>query len=237
MQKVLKFKDLSITIKGTTLFTTPDISLEKGLYALVGRNGTGKTTFLNSVLANRSDFSGSINYQGKEISDYSKEELAKEIAVVFTKPQIFGNHSVKDILTLGRLPYQNLFAKSNEADIAKINEVIEMLDLKTLVNREFNSLSDGEKQMVMIGRALVQDTNILILDEPGAFLDIVNRYRLIEILKKVSTETDKLILFSTHHVDMLEKYCDGLLLILDNEMKLCNDNSQYQSIIQKAFDI
>ncbi len=233
----LEFKGLHINIADRELFKLNDLTIFEGLYALVGRNGTGKTTFLNTILGNRDDYAGEINIEGRQMPEYSNEDLAKSISVVFTKAQVFGSHSVYDVLSLGRLPYQNVFASLSSTDISKIDEIIELLDLNDFKEREFSSLSDGEKQMVMIGRALVQDTKILILDEPGAFLDIVNRYKMMAVLKDIAEKTNKLILFSTHHVDMVQNYCDGLLIIANGELKYFQEQNEFQAIIHETFGL
>ena len=234
---MLKFNQVDISIEGNSLFSIQEIHLENGLYAIVGRNGTGKTTFLNAILSQEEMNSGAILLNDQPVSDFNRTELAKNVAVVFTKPNIFGNHLVSEVLALGRLPYQNLFSLGTKEDEKIIDSVLELLEISDLKNRIFNSLSDGEKQMCMIGRALVQETNVLILDEPSAFLDPVNRFKLHEVLVKIAKESNKLILFSTHHIDELHSYCDGVLLISNQQMNLITDKNNFKDSIYKAFKL
>jgi iron complex transport system ATP-binding protein len=171
------------------------------------------------------------------ISDFDTKILSKKIAIVNTKPTLFGKHTVSDVLFLGRLPYQNMFASKSKEDEVIVQNVIDKLGLSGLKNELFTQLSDGEKQLVMIGRALVQDTQIILLDEPSAFLDVVNQFKILEILAKISIADKKLILFSTHQIESLQQYCEKVLLISNNEMKLLQNKQNYSALIKASFGI
>jgi len=211
-----------------------NFEMKKGLWALVGRNGAGKTTFLRTVSGANSNFSGKINLDNENLSNYSGIELAKKIAVVFSKVDLFGEHTALDILFLGRIPYQGLFSKTTARDKMVIDKVVELLNIQALLHKTFSVLSDGEKQLVMIGRALVQDTNVIILDEPTAFLDVVNRKTIVEILAKIAT--DKLIIFSTHNIDLIDQFCDGMLLIQNNELEIVKTKNEFKDKLNKLFE-
>lgn len=234
---MLNLSNIEIRVSDRSLFKLAELNLTNGLVALVGRNGTGKSTFLRTILGEHQNYLGDIKINGFELSKISKEEKAKLISVVYSKPEIFGHHTVREVLLLGRLPYQNLFAKVTEQDILVVEKNIALLNLDDFADKEFSILSDGEKQMVMIGRALVQDTPIILLDEPGAFLDVVNRYKLSDVLKKIVTETNKLIIYSTHHIDLLESHCSGVLLIANSEMKFLKDSNQFLPEIKRTFGL
>ncbi|MDA7803936.1 ABC transporter ATP-binding protein [Crocinitomix sp.] len=234
---MLTFKDLKIKVNGRELFELKDLSLGHGLVALVGRNGAGKSTFLRSIMGLHQDYSGAILLNDTNTKSFSRVELAKEIAIVYSKASIFGNHSGRDVLILGRLPYQNAFARIKKEDHEKVNAVIELFGLADFVDQEFTSLSDGEKQLIMIGRALVQETKIILLDEPGAFLDVVNRYRMNEILQKIAKESDRLILYSTHDIESLQENADKVLLIDNNRIELLADKLTFKRDIFKIFGL
>ena len=219
------------------LFNLDELYLEKGLYALVGRNGTGKSTFLNALIGENTLAQGEIKINQSDLKDLPTGQLAQAISIVRSQSTVFGEHTAADVLMLGRIPYQGMLSKASNTDRHKVNEVINLLQIVSLKNRIFNTLSDGEKQLVMIGRALVQDTPIILLDEPTAFLDLVNRNQLMQILKSICEKTEKLIIFSTHHVDVIEQYCDGLLLISDGEMIFTEDQIQFIPQIETAFSI
>jgi iron complex transport system ATP-binding protein len=155
-----------------------NLDLKSGLWALIGRNGSGKSTFLNAISGINSKFEGEITIGTRKQLSISPQDIAKKIAVVFSRSQVFGNHTALDVLYLGRIPFQGVFSKLSDYDNDKVKEVVELLRIESLIEKQFSVLSDGEKQLVMIGRALVQDTEIILLDEPTAFLDVVNRKKL-----------------------------------------------------------
>ena len=219
------------------LFHLPSLHLDKGLIALVGRNGAGKSTFLKMILGDHKNFTGSIFINGKNENEITSSQRARLISVVYTKPEIFGNHTVKEVLLLGRIPYQNIFSQISPEDRIKVEQIANLLEIDEMLHANFSILSDGEKQLVMIGRALVQDTPILLLDEPAAFLDLVNRYKLAQILKKIVVETNKLIIYSTHHLDLLNQYCNGVLLISDYQMEYLTEANLFAETIKVKFGI
>jgi len=234
---LLELENISINAGTKHLFKLNQLNLEVGLVALVGRNGTGKSTFIRTLLGDNKNYSGKINWKGKSLTEISPSERAKLIAVVYSKPQIFGNHTVIEVLLLGRIPHQNIFTKITSADWEITEKILDLLNLHDFRDTPFNILSDGEKQLVMIGRALVQQTPIILLDEPGAFLDLVNRYQLAALLKRIANQENRLVIYSTHHIDLLEEYCTGILLIDKEDMKFHNNNTLFLSTIRRAFNL
>lgn len=219
------------------LLSIKDLSLSEGPIALVGRNGAGKSTFLRTIMGEHQQYSGQILINGKPIDTLSRVERAKLIAIVYSKSTIFGNHSGREVLMLGRLPYQNVFSKSTADDHKRIDQVIEQLKLQDFVDRKFSELSDGEKQLIMIGRALVQDTDVILLDEPGAFLDLVNRHRLMEVFVKISSELGKLVVFSTHDINFLDSVCKHVLLIEKENLIQLEESGSFIERINTSFGL
>ena len=211
-----------------------NLELKSGLWALVGRNGAGKSTFLNALSGVNTNFEGEILINDKPQKSISTQQMAKTIAVVFSKTELFGNHTGLDVLYLGRIPYQGVFSKITKADKEKVTEIIELLSLKLLINKPFSVLSDGEKQLIMIGRALVQDTELILLDEPTAFLDVVNRKKIVKLLAKVSHE--KLIIFSTHNIDLIEEFCGGMLLIQNDKLTSESNTNRFKTQLETLFE-
>ena len=211
-----------------------NLELTTGLWALVGRNGSGKSTFLRALSGVNSKFEGTIFINTKSQKSISAQQMAKLVSVVFSKSEIFGNHKAIDVLFLGRIPYQGVFSRVTKEDTKKVEEVVELLDLHALINKRFSVLSDGERQLIMIGRALVQDTKLILLDEPTAFLDVVNRKKIVKILASVSTE--KLILFSTHNIDLIEEFCNGILLINNNELISVDSKKEFKHQLETLFE-
>ena len=173
----------------------------------------------------------------RPIHQFSKVELAKEIAVVYSKVEIFGDYLVKDILDLGRIPYQNRLANNTQDDEKLIKKVANDMGIESFLDRRFNSLSDGEKQLIMIARAFVQETNIILMDEPTAFLDLVNRNLLVKQLSEKAVKSSKLILFSTHDIDLIDKYCQEVLFIHNDEMIKMSREESYSGQIKKTFNL
>jgi len=232
---LLEFENIELYIKDRLLFSSGQVKLDKGLVALIGRNGTGKSTFLKTIVDNRHSLSSQIQIDEKPLMEYSSEELSRVIAVVYSRSQVFGEHTVNDVLLLGRTPYLSPLRGYSEEDHKQVRNVVELLEIQNLKDQVFNALSDGEKQLVMIGRALVQDTKIIVLDEPTAFLDVVNKQRILELLAKISES--KLILFSSHQVGLLARLCDQLLLIDKEELNLFTNKEQFKEIIESSFQI
>lgn len=235
---MLSFKQSIIsTHQKRVLFRAQDIKLVSGIVALVGRNGAGKSTLFKTIMGLHALHEGRIEIEGKDVRLYRRDELAKKVAIVFSKSTVFGNHTGRDLLYLGRLPYQNMFAKRTAVDNQIVDQIIELLDLRDFVDREFIQMSDGEKQLMMIGRAMAQDTPIILLDEPNAFLDLVNRHRVMKVLKKIGEEGRKLVLFSTHEIDFLPQICQSLLLIKEGNLLQIKEQDQFISKIHSCFGL
>ena len=234
---MLECKDISIQAGNKFLFSCSQLVLVKGMYALIGRNGSGKSTFLSTILGENELKEGVVELADTPITELSPSKMSTTISIVRSRPLLYGDYRVGDILLLGRIPYQGMLAIPSKEDNEIIEDVSDRLGLTDFLEREYNSLSDGEKQLVMVGRAMVQDTPVILLDEPTAFLDLVNRIELLKHLKTLAEEKNKLIIFSTHHVEILSKFCDGIMLISDQELNLINDSSKFETEIAKAFGV
>ena len=234
---MLTFKNIELSIGKQLLFKTKEIVLKSGVVALVGRNGAGKSTFIRAILGDQELQAGQIFLGSDLIESYSARDLSKKIAIVYSKPQLFGDHTVQEVLLLGRIPHQNIWGMSSSKDLNIVSDVAKMISIEKLLDKGFQSLSDGEKQLVMIGRAICQSTDIIILDEPAAFLDVVNRRELISLLNRISKNEKKLIIFSTHHVETLKDDCDHLLIIDQKELFLSSNSDKFDELINNAFKL
>ncbi|MBI9036336.1 MAG: ABC transporter ATP-binding protein [Bacteroidales bacterium] len=180
---------------------------------LLGPNGAGKSTLLRTISGFQPAFNGDIKLKGKSTHDISAAELSQSIAVVLTDRIDAGNLRVYDIASMGRHPYTSFWGSLTSKDLRMVGQALEMTGMISMKNRMFSSLSDGEKQKVMIAKALAQDTPIMILDEPTAFLDFPSKIEIMRLLKKLSTDTSKSILMSTHDVELAIQSADRIFLL------------------------
>jgi iron complex transport system ATP-binding protein len=225
MEEIITLRNVSIGYRqkaANQKTVKEDISLHalKGeLVALIGENGIGKSTLLRTIAGIQPALTGIINIRSKAIDSYREKELALILSFVSTEIIRVSNLSVFDLISLGRYPYTNWSGRLTYKDRQIVEEAIEMVGLKGYENKMVNFISDGERQKTMIARTLAQDTDIVVLDEPTAFLDLSNKYEIIHILHRLANEKGKTILFSTHDLTTAIAESDRLWLMLENSVK------------------
>jgi len=210
------------------------ISLEKGkLISLIGANGIGKSTLLKTITGIQKPISGDVILNDKNISEHTSLELAKELSLVLTESLPPSNLTVFELVALGRQPYTNWIGTLTNEDKLKINEAIELTQISHLADKKHFEISDGQLQKVLIARALAQDTPLIILDEPTTHLDLLHKISLFKLLKKLTAETQKCILFSTHDIELAIQSSDEIIIMTPG--KVIQDKPQ--TLIQNhAFD-
>ena len=212
--EVLKTKDLHIGYKDKAILPPINVSLDEGnMIALIGPNGAGKSTLFKTLTAHIKPVSGSIELMGKDLSDYSSKEKAMLIGLVLTERPDDMFLKVYDVVASGRCPYTNFFGKIEKEDENIIQESLEIVGINHLKDRYFNTLSDGEKQKVMIAKTLAQNTPIIFMDEPTAFIDYPSKIELFSLMKMLSKERNKTIIFSSHDLELLLRYTDDIWMI------------------------
>jgi len=204
----IKTQNLSIGYK-KPLIENLSFEISNGLTCLIGPNGSGKSTLLKTIAGLIKPLAGSISVFGKDSSSINSLDLAKLIAFVPARFPTETNIKVFDFVALGRIPHTNAFGKLEKNDLEKINSAMEQAEVADFANRRVNSLSDGEKQRVALARALAQDTKILLMDEPTAFLDYQHRIKLFEFLTE--KQKDKIYLVSTHELDLAKRFTESVL--------------------------
>ena len=220
---VLQTKSLSIGYKkskGRVLFIQQDLNLSAAqgeMVCLIGPNGCGKSTLIRSIAGLQPYFAGEIYIGGKAISKQNNKSRALLIGLVLTDRVEAGNLNVFDIVSIGRQPHTNWLGGLSETDEKRIWEALEQVHLTAYAKRLFNELSDGEKQRVMIAKALVQDTSLIILDEPTAHLDLPNRVEIMLLLRNLAKQTQKTIILSTHELDLALQVADTIWLMQQNK--------------------
>ena len=214
MQKVLQTYHLSIGYKGQALMPAINVSLNEGdIVALAGPNGSGKTTLFKTLSASLKPVGGEVKLFGKDLRDYSPTERSSLFSLVLTEKPDDLFLKVFDIVAAGRYPHLGLLAKLKAEDEQIIYDSLETVGISHLINRNFVSLSDGEQQKVMIAKALVQDTPLIFMDEPAAFLDYPSKIELVNIMHKLSRQKHKTILFSSHDLDLLLRHADVMWVV------------------------
>lgn len=194
-----------------------NIALETGdCLAVLGRNGSGKSTLLHTICKLIPALGGEIYIGDQPVSKLNYRELALQISIVFSgRRDMIGQITVEEILKLGRFPYTGFYAKLNAADKSKIEEIVSYLHLEKLYYKNINHLSDGEAQKVMIARALVQDTPLIIFDEPTTHLDLFNKHEIFQLIKSLAGK-QKTILISTHEVNHALDIANQCILFTEN---------------------
>jgi iron complex transport system ATP-binding protein len=215
---ILQTQNLSIgyTSKGTikTVAQEVAIHLQQGkLIGLVGANGIGKSTLLRTITGIQKPLSGTVLLNEKPIESFEPLALAQQISVVLTEKLPPSNLTVCELIALGRQPYTNWLGKLTDDDKNKIEKAIELTEINHLIHQKHYEISDGQLQKVLIARALAQDTPLIVLDEPTTHLDLLHKVSLFKLLKKLTAETQKCILFSTHDIDLAIQLSDEMIVM------------------------
>ncbi len=196
------------------LIDVSNLKLQRGqLYTLIGRNGSGKTTLLNTLLGITPVLQGEIFIHQKNISHLKPKEKAQLVAYV---PSLFAGAqhlSTRDYIAMGRAPYTNFIGKLSEADWKLVDSIIDQLNIGHLTHKDTSKLSDGERQIATIAKALTQQTEVILLDEPTAFLDYANRMSVLQLLQRISKELNVCILQTSHDLELCIEFSDTLLVI------------------------
>lgn len=191
-----------------------DASFYSGeLTCLLGPNGAGKSTLLRTLAGLQKPLSGSVEISGRQLSDYSGRDLARTVSVVLTDKPMLENMDVETLVGLGRAPYTGFWGRFTDADRAAVDKAISLTGIEPLRRRMVQSLSDGERQKAMIAKAFAQETPVIFLDEPTAFLDYPSKVEIMLLLYSLSHEMGKTIFMSTHDLDMAMQLSDHIWLM------------------------
>lgn len=183
------------------------------LTCLLGANGVGKSTLLRTLSAFQPKLAGDILLDGREIETFSDKELSRMIGVVLTEKPDIRNMSVRELVALGRSPYTGFWGTLNDEDWQVVDEAVEAVRISSLSSRMVHTLSDGERQKVMIAKALAQQTPVIFLDEPTAFLDFPSKVEMMQLLRRLAIEQQKTIFLSTHDFELALQVVDRLWLM------------------------
>lgn len=217
-QNTIHIKDLSIGYPGKSDVKVVADHINAGIHSgeltcLLGANGVGKSTLLRTLSAFQPKLGGEINIVDKEINDYTDKELSTVISVVLTEKCDVRNMTVTELVGLGRSPYTGFWGTLSKEDQGIVEHSISLVRIENLANRMVHTLSDGERQKVMIAKALAQETPVIFLDEPTAFLDFPSKVEMMQLLHHLSRRTDKTIFLSTHDLELALQIADKIWLM------------------------
>ncbi len=202
-----------------TLISNVNAHLNLGeVCLLIGNNGVGKTTLIKSILHQIPLLSGEISINNKNVKNLSVKEIAENIAVVFSKSIVPQNYTVEDLISLGKYIYYPFYFELSKKDREEVSHIIEKLDLVQYKNTLLKNLSDGNLQKAFIGRALTQNSSVIILDEPTTHLDEKNKIIILKTLRKLAQEQNKLILFSSHDWRLAKEFADIIWYVKDHHL-------------------
>ena len=234
---MIRLENISLAYDGRTIIRESSAQLGRGeLCALIGRNGTGKSTLLRAIIGLLKTSVGRIVIDGEDVTMLADDAKARLISFVSTERVRVANLLCEDVVATGRAPYTNWIGRIQEQDRKIVAEALRTVGMESFAGRSIDTLSDGECQRIMIARALAQQTPIILLDEPTAFLDIPARFELCRLLRRLAQEQQKCILFSTHDIDAALPACDSALIIEEGEIsKVANE--QAKSVIDSLFGL
>lgn len=221
MKTILETSNLNIGYKSrketVTIAENLNLNLSSGkLISLIGANGIGKSTLLRTITGIQQPLAGNVFLNDKNINTYKPLDLAQDLSLVLTENLPPSNLSVFELVALGRQPYTNWIGTLTPTDIEKVQEALELTQIEHLAQKKHYEISDGQLQKVLIARALAQDTPLIILDEPTTHLDLLHKVALFKLLKKLTQETQKCILFSTHDIDLGIQLSDEMIIMTQN---------------------
>ena len=215
----LETDKLSYTYVGYPVLQDIDIKVNEGeILGILGPNGCGKTTLLKNLNKNLSPKGGKVLLDGEDLEEITKKDIAKRIAVVPQTNEVHFSFTVKDIVSMGRMPFQGLMEGMSRSDMDIVEESIARVGLTDYVDRHINVMSGGERQRVIIARALAQTPDILLMDEPTLHLDINTQFDVLDLVRDLSRKDGLTVVIVSHDLGMVARYCDRVLLIKDHRI-------------------
>lgn len=209
-----QMKDLSVGYNGNSLIRDINIGINKGeIVTLIGPNGSGKSTILKSITRQLKVVGGNVFFDDTSFLKLPYKELASKMAVVLTdriKTELMTCH---DIVATGRYPYTGRLGILTQEDERLVEEAMQAVHAQELGNRDFNAISDGQKQRVLLARAICQDPDVIVLDEPTSFLDVKYKLELLSILERMARQKKITVIMSLHEIDLAQKISDKIICV------------------------
>lgn len=214
-------ENLSVGYSGKVLIHDINLSVEKGrILTLIGPNGSGKSTILKTITRHLEKIAGVIVLENQNLTKLSNKELAKRLSVMLTErinPELM---TCEQVVAMGRYPYTNYFGTMTAQDREIVQESLRMVRAEELADRPFTDISDGQRQRIMLARAICQQPEIIVLDEPTSYLDIRHKIELLDILRKMASEKNVAVVMSLHEIDLAAKVSDQIICVKGDQISL-----------------
>ena len=216
-----KTENLSVGYNGSVLIHDICLSVEQGkILTLIGPNGSGKSTILKTITKHLQKIAGVVTIQGMDIAKWSNKELAKRLSVMLTdriSPELM---TCEQVVAMGRYPYTNHFGMLTAADKEVVWESLAMVHAQEIAGRPFSDISDGQRQRIMLARAICQQPEIIVLDEPTSYLDIRHKIELLDILRTMASQKHVAVVMSLHEIDLAAKISDEIICVKGDRIAL-----------------
>lgn len=219
MVMTLRINSLSYKYDEKIVLDDIELNIKDGeIIGILGPNGCGKTTLLKNLNRNLKPHGGCVLVDDTDLTNISKKEIAKNIAVVPQTNDIHFAFTIRDIVTMGRMPFQENFRGETSEELDIVENAIEQAGLIHLADRYINTVSGGERQRAIIARAIAQTPKIVLMDEPTLHLDINMQFEILDLMQKLSKENNLTVVIVSHDLPMVTRYCDRVVLIHDHKI-------------------
>ena len=235
-----KTEKLSVGYNNKAIITDIDINIKKGeIFTLIGPNGSGKSTILKTITKQLSKVAGLVYIENLNVENITNKEMAKKLAVVLTqriRPEMM---SCEEVVASGRYPYTNHFGFLTESDKKIVKASLEKVHALNIANKDFTEISDGQRQRIMLARAICQQPDIIVLDEPTSFLDIRYKIELLDILRKMAKEENITVIMSLHEIDLASKISDRVMCVKGDKISAVGTPEEIftRNTIEQLYDI
>ena len=214
MTDIIKTEKLTIGYNGKPLIKDINIAIKKGeIITIIGPNGAGKSTLLKNLARQFDPIEGSVYLEDFKLSEMSGSELSKKVAILFTDRIKSEMMNCYDVVATGRYPYTGYFGLLSAKDKEIVENTMKLVKVEELREKDFKKISDGQRQRIMLARALCQEPEIVLLDEPTSFLDIRHKLEFLSILEKMKEDKKLTVIMSVHELDIAQKISDRILCL------------------------